>query len=331
MKRREVIALLGGAVMPALWPLAARAQPAIKRIGVLIPAVANDSESQERIGALQKGLQDLGWTEGKDYRFEFRWPGPGAERIRAHAIELVGLAPDLIVTGSVVAAQVMLQESRSIPIVFANISDPVGVGLIPSLAYPGRNITGFTAFEYTTAGKWLETLMEIAPHIMRVAVVFGATEIGPHGENFFRAIQAAAPSFNVNVTAIRVRNSADIEPAVDQFAATPNGGLIGAAEPGAIRNRDLIIGLAARHHLPAVYPFRFFVEEGGLASYGIDLNDQYRRAASYVDRILKGANPADLPVQAPDKFELIINLKTAKALGIDIPESFLLRADEVIE
>jgi putative ABC transport system substrate-binding protein len=314
-----------------MWPVAARAQQPVKTIGILLPVISADPETQERIGSLRKGLQDLGWMEGRNYRIEYRWPGPDAEQIRVYAKELVGLAPDVIVTGSVVAAMALMQETRSIPIVFANISDPVGVGLIPSLARTGVNITGFTAFEYRTASKWLELLKEIVPRVSRVAVVFGGVEIGPHGENFYRAIEATAPSFSVDLTAIRVRSSADIQPAIDRFAATPGGGLLAAAEPGAIRNRSLIVGLAARHSLPAVYPFRFFAQEGGLASYGVNLNDQYRRAASYVDRILKGANPADLPVQAPDKFELIINLKTAKALGLTVPPTLLARADEVIE
>jgi putative ABC transport system substrate-binding protein len=329
MQRREFITLIGSA---AVWPRAAHAQQAEKRIGVLMPRVADDTEVQERLGAMRKGLLGLGWTEGRNYRFEYRWPGPEAARIRVQAAELVSLAPDVIVVGSAFAGLALKQMTRSIPIVFANVADPVGNGLVTSLARPDGNVTGFAAYEDSIVGKWLELLKEIAPRITRVGLVFGAQEeFGPNGEMFYRATRDTAPAFSVELVAIRARSVAEIEPAIDRFAAIPNGGLIVAAESGAMGSRLSIIEAAARHRLPAVYPFRFCAEEGGLAAYGVDLNDQYRRVASYVDRILKGAKPADLPVQAPDKFELIINLKTAKAQGIEIAPLLLTRADAVIE
>jgi putative ABC transport system substrate-binding protein len=330
MKRREFITILGGAA--TTWPFAVRAQPALKRVGVITAGIASDAEVQERISALRKGLGDLGWTEDRNYRFEYRWPGPDTERIRAQAVELVALAPDVIVAGTVVGVLALKQLTRSIPIVFANVADPVGNGVVPSLARPGGNITGFAAYEDSIAGKWLELLKEIAPQITRVGYVFGAEEeFGPNGALFYRVLQATAPTFSVEPTAIRIRSAAEIEPAIDRFAALPNGGLAAAAESGTMRNRSTIIAAAARHRLPAVYPFRFCAEDGGLAVYGVDLNDQYRRAASYVDRILKGANPANLPVQAPDKFELVINLKSAKAQDITISPLLLTRANTGIE
>jgi putative ABC transport system substrate-binding protein len=228
-------------------------------------------------------------------------------------------------------ALTLRKETTTIPIVFVNLADPVGAGLIPSLARTGGNITGFTAYEYATSSKWLEVLKEIAPRIKQAAIIFAPPEINPTGENFYRSLVPVAPRLSVDLTPIRVRNAAETQAGIDAFAAKPDGGLIAAAEPGAINNRAAIIAAAARHRMPAVYPFRFFVADGGLVSYGIDLNDQFRRAAAYVDRILKGANPADLPVQAPDKFQLVINLKTAKAQGIEIPPLMLTLADEVIE
>jgi putative ABC transport system substrate-binding protein len=329
MRRREFIGLLGSA---AAWPIAARAQQGMKRIGIITAAFHGDTEVLERIAALRKGLQDLGWTEGRNYRLEFRWPGPDTDRIRAQAVELAALVPDVIVAGTIVGALALKQASRTIPIVFTNVADPVGNGLVPSLARPGGNVTGFAAYEDSIAGKWLELLKEIAPRVTRVGYVFGAEEeFGPNGELFHRVLQATAPAFSVELTALRIRSAAEVGPAIDRFAAMPDGGLVAAAESGAMRNRASIIAAAARHRLPTVYPFRFCAVDGGLAVYGVDMIDQYRRAASYVDRIFKGAEPAELPVQAPDKFELIINLKSAEAQGIEIPPLLLTRADEVIE
>jgi putative ABC transport system substrate-binding protein len=329
MKRREFITLLGGA---AGWPLAARAQQVAKRIGVLMPTVESDAEVQQRLAALRKGLQDLGWTEGRNYHFEYRWPGSDTGRLNEHVADLIGLTPDVIIIGSTPAALALKAATRTIPIVFGNIADPVANGVVPSLARPGGNITGFAAFEETTAGKWLELLKEIAPRTTRVGHVFGSTaEFGPNGELFHQVLEAAAPASSMELIALRLRSVSEIKPLIGRFAAMPNGGLVAAAEAGAMRNRALVIAAAADHRLPAVYPFRFCAVDGGLASYGADLNDQYRRIASYVDRILKGENPANLPVQVPTKYELVINLKTAKALGLEIPPSLLARADEVIE
>jgi putative ABC transport system substrate-binding protein len=329
MKRREFITLLASA---AAWPwAAAHAQQSVKRVGVILSGSEDDPEMQVRVSAVRQGLAALGWVEGRDFRFEYRWPAGNVEREKVQAVELVALAPDVIVVGAIGAALTLKRETQSIPIVFGNLADPVGNGIIPSLAKTGGNITGFTAFEFTTAGKWLELLKEISPRISRVAVVFGGPEMGPTGERFYKELQVIAPSVSVELTPIRIRDPADIEPAIDSFAAAPNGGLITMADGGTMRSRPLIIGAAARHHLPAVYPFRVFADEGGLAVYGVDVKDQYRRVASYIDRILKGAKPADLPVQAPDKFELIINLKAAREQGIEIPPLLLTRADEVIE
>jgi putative ABC transport system substrate-binding protein len=330
MNRRDFITLVVGAA--AAWPLAARAQTSgrMRRIGMQ-QSRETDAEIQSRIGALRDGLKALGWTEGRDYQFEYRWPGTDPERIRVAAVELVRMAPDVIVVGNTPSALTLRKETTTIPIVFVNLADPVGSGLVASLARPGGNVTGFTAFEFTTAAKWLEVLKEIAPHVKRAALIFGRSEFSPTGEKFYYALEPAAPKLSVELTPVRVRDAADIQAGIDAFAAKPNGGLLAAAEPVALQNRSAIIAAAARHRLPAVYPFRFFVTEGGLASYGVDLNDQYRRAASYVDRLLKGGSPADLPVQAPDKFELVINLQAAKAIGLDVPLHLQQRADEVIE
>jgi putative ABC transport system substrate-binding protein len=325
------MALLGGAV--ATWPFAASAQQAghVRRIGVQLSGAESDPEMQARIGALRDGLKALGWIEGGNYQFEYRWPGSDPERIRIASVEMVRAAPDIVVVGHTLSALSLRKESTSIPIVFVNIADPVGSGLIPSLARTGTNITGFTAFEFATAGKWLDVLKEIAPGVRRVGVIFGRREVSVNGEKFYHALERVAPQQSVELTPVRVRNAAEVHDSVDAFASRPDGGLIAAADPGGVLNRGAILAAAARNRLPAVYPFRFFVSDGGLASYGVDLNDEYRRAASYVDRILKGAKAADLPVQAPDKFELVINLKTAKSLGLEIPPTLLARADEVIE
>jgi putative tryptophan/tyrosine transport system substrate-binding protein len=328
--RREFITLLGGT---AAWPFTARAQQPnrIRKIAIQMSGAEADREMQARVSALRSGLQELGWIEGHNYQFEHRWPANNPELIKNQAVELAALAPDVLVVGTALAVSTLRRETSTIPIVFVNVGDPVGGGLISSLAGTGSNITGFTAFEYKTAGKWLELLKEIAPQVARVAFVFGGAEFGPTGEGFYRAISGVAPSFAIDLIPIRVGSRADIEREIEAFADTPNGGLVAAADGGATNNRATILRAAERHRLPGVYPFRYWATDGGLAVYGVDLMYQYRRAATYVDRILRGTNPADLPVQAPDKFELIVNLKTAKSIGVEIPPLLLARADEVIE
>jgi putative ABC transport system substrate-binding protein len=327
MRRREFIALLGGA---AAWPLAAQAQPVrFRRIGVLNPFVENDAEVQANLMAFRQALEKLGWSDGRNVRIDYRWGGADPGRIRAHAKELVGLDPDVILVSTSLALQPLLRETRSIPIVFTQITDPVGSGFVASMARPGGNITGFAPGEFERFGKSLELLKEVAPQVKRVAVIRNPEQKPQEG--MWRAIEAVAPSFKVQLTAADARNTAEVEHAVDRFASEPNGGLIVLPNPVTEGNRRLIIAMAARHRLPAVYAFRFFVTDGGLMSYAADLADQYRQAASYVDRILKGEKPSDLPVQQPTKFDLVINLKTAKALGIEVPPTLLARADEVIE
>jgi putative ABC transport system substrate-binding protein len=331
MKRREFITLLGAAGAVG-WPLAARAQQpdGVRRIGVLMASAADDSESQARIAAFLQGLQQLGWADGRNVRIDTRWATTDADDIRRHAAELAALAPDVLVaaTGTVTAAP-LLQATRTVPIVFVQVIDPVGAGFVVSLARPGGNATGFTIYEYGMSGKWLELLKEIAPRMARAAVLRDPAIASGIGQ--FAAAQAVAPSLGVELSPVDVRDAGEIDRAVTAFARSPNGGLIVTASALATRHRDLIIALAARHRLPAVYSYRYMVAAGGLVSYGPDSLDQYRRAAGYVDRILKGEKPADLPVQAPTKYELVINLKTAKALGLDIPTTVLSRADEVIE
>ena len=326
--RREFITLLGGA---AAWPLAARAQQAerVRRIGVLRPFSADDAESQIRMGAFLQALALLGWTIGRNVRIDTRWATANAAEIRRHAAELVALAPDVILATGTSTVGPLLQATRTVPIVFPVVGDPVGAGFVESLARPGGNATGFMSYEYSLSGKWLELLKQIAPGVTRVAVLRdAAVSIGPVQ---FGVIQAVAPALRVDINPINMRDAGEIERAIAAFAGSPNGGLILTAGATAQLHSDLIITLAARHKLPAVYPYRHLVPAGGLIAYGADLVDQYRRAASYVDRILKGAKPADLPVQAPTKYELVINLKTAKALGLEIPPMLLARADEVIE
>jgi putative tryptophan/tyrosine transport system substrate-binding protein len=328
VKRRNFITLLGGA---AVWPLAAGAQQPdrIRRIGVLNAFAENDPEVQANITAFRQVLQKLGWTDGRNVRIDYRWGGADPGRIHAQAKELVGLNPDVILVSSALALQPLMHETRSIPIVFTQIADPIGAGLVASLARPGGNITGFTVAEFSTFGKLLEVLKEVAPHVTRVAVVLNPDQIPQTG--MLRAIEAAAPSFRVQVTAAGARDATELERAIDQFARVPNGGLIVLPNPVPDGNRGLIIAMAARHRLPAAYAFRHSVADGGLVSYGIDLADQFRQAASYVDRILRGEKPADLPVQQPTKYETVLNLKTAKALGLDVPWILQQRADEVIE
>jgi len=328
MNRRQMIAALGGA---AAWPLAAHAQQAerMRRIGVLLPATADDPEFQARVAAFVQGLQQLGWTEGRNVRIDIRWGAGDAERIRRYAAELVALAPDVILAAGGATVGPLFQATRTVPIVFTLTPDPVGAGFVDSLARPGGNVTGFTNFEFGIGVKWLELLKEIAPRVTRAAVLRDPTI--PAGIGEFGAIQAVAPSVGIELRPIDVREAGEIERAVTAFARSSNNGLIVSSNALASVHRNLIVTLAARHRLPAVYPFRFFVTIGGLASYGPDTIDPHHRAAGYVDRILKGENPADLPVQAPTKYELVINLKTAKALGLDVPPMLLARADEVIE
>jgi len=326
--RRQFVTLLGGV---AAWPLAARAQQGerVRRIGVLLQAAADDAEYQARLAAFHQGLALLGWTIGRNVRIETRWAGTSAADVRRHAAELVALAPDVIVSAGGSAVGSLTQASRTVPIVFATAADPSAAGFIDTLARPGGNVTGFMTFEYSLSGKWLELLKEIAPGATRAAVLRDATQ--GSGTSQFAVIQAVAPSLRVGVNPVNVRDAGEIEQSVETFARSPNGGLIVTAGGAAQRHRDLIIKLAARHKLPAVYSNRVFVTGGGLISYGPDYVDQFRRAAGYVDRILKGEKPADLPVQAPTKYEMVINLKTARALGLAVPDTVLARADEVIE
>jgi len=328
MRRREFITLLGGAAVA--WPLTARAQQPerMRRIGVLAPTAPDDAEAQTRFAALRQGLQRFGWIEGRNLQIDARWGAGDAGAIGSAATELAALAPDVIVASGSAAAAI-LQATRTVPIVFVSVPDPVGSGFVESLAQPGGNATGFIMFEYGLSAKWLELLKEIAPSVTRAAVLRDPAIVAGIGQ--FAVIQSAAPSVGVDVSAINMRDGAEIERAVTAFARRPNGGLILTASALAAIHRDLVVSLAARYKLPAVYITRYFVAGGGLVSYGPDFVDQYRRAAEYVDRILKGEKPADLPVQAPTKYELVINLKTAKALGLDIPTTVLASADEVIE
>ncbi len=328
MKRREFITLLGGA---AAWPLAARAQQGerVRRIGVLMPIAADDPVGQARIAAFQQGLQQLGWTDGRNVRIEARWSRGNADDIRKYAAELATLSPDVILATGSNTMGPLLQMTRAVPIVFVTVPDPVGAGFVDSLARPGGNATGFTAFEYGLSGKWLELLKQIAPGVTRAAVIRDPAITAGIGQ--FAAIQSVAPSIGVEVIPVNVRDAGEIERAVAEFARSANGGLIVTGSALAVVHRDLLVTLAARHKLPAVYWDRLLVTAGGLISYGTDIIDQYRRAAAYVDRILKGEKPSDMPVQAPTKYELVINLKTAKTLGLTVPPSLLARADEVIE
>ena len=330
MRRREFIALLGSAT--AAWPLAARAQQPqrMRRIGVLMSFAADDTAAPPLVSAFAQGLQERGWTVGGNVRIDYRWGASDLDRFRKYAHELVALAPDVVVTnaGSIVAA--LQQASRTVPIVFVTTIDPVGSGFVASLARPGGNATGFIAWEFSLSGKLLELLKEIAPGVMRVAVI--RDPFVPAGSAGFAAIQTVAPSFGVELTPVGVRDADEIERGIAAFARGSNDGLIMVGPPSsAWVHRDLIITLAARHRLPAVYANRYFIDSGGLISYGLEPVHQYRAAAGYVDRILKGEKPADLPVQAATKFELVINLKTARALGLTVPDALLARADEVIE
>jgi putative ABC transport system substrate-binding protein len=329
MRRREFMTLLGSAA--AAWPLAARAQrpERMRRIGVLMNVAVDDPEGQARIAAFHQGLQEWGWTLGRNARIDARWGAVDAESSRRYAAELVGLAPDVILASASAAMGALQQTTRTVPIVFVSIVDPVGAGFVESLARPGGNATGFTLFEYSLSGKWLELLKEIAPGVMRAAVLRDPA-VGS-GAGQYAIIQAVASSLRVELRPIEVRDPGEIERAIATFAQTPNGGLIIAGSPGAATHRNLIITLAAQHQLPAVYAQPYFAHSGGLIAYGSDTVSPYRRAAGYVDRILKGEKPADLPVQAPTKYELVVNLKTARMLGLDVPPMLLARAYEVIE
>jgi putative ABC transport system substrate-binding protein len=329
MRRREFITLLGGAT--AAWPLAARAQQVkrVPRIGVLFGLAANDSLGKAAIAAFVHELQQLGWADGRNVQIEYRWGGGNADDLRKYALELVTLAPDVLVATGGTSIGPLLHATRIVPIVFANVPDPIGSGFVESLSRPGGNATGFVQFEYNLSGKWLELLKQIAPGVTSTAILWDPAIIAGIGQ--FAVIQSVAPSLGVEVRALNVRDAAEIERAVTAFARLPNGGLIVTASASAFIHRDLIVKLAARYKLPTIYFQRLFVTEGGLISYGPNFLDQYRRAASYVDRILKGEKPADMPVQAPTKYELIVNLKAAKAIGLSVPASLLARADEVIE
>jgi len=326
--RRALVSLLGGV---AAWPLAARAQQGgrMRRVGVLMNFAADDTDAQTRIGAFLQALQQLGWTIGRNVRIETRWSGGKSDDVRRYAAELVALAPDVILAHGTSTVRPLLQATRTVPIVFPVVGDPVAGGLVDSLARPGGNVTGFISWEFNFSGKWLELLKQIAPDVTRVAVLQDPTQGA--GSSQFAAIQAVAPSLRVEVTPVNLRDPPEVERAVADFARTSNGGLIVTGNPLSNVHGKLIITLAARQKLPAVYYERSFAAAGGLISYGSDYIDQYRRAAGYVDRILKGEKPADLPVQAPTKYELVINLKTAKALGLEVPPTLLARADEVIE
>ena len=329
MRRREFITLLGGAA--AAWPLAARAQQRerMRRVGVLMHLAADDPEGQSRVAAFLQGLQEAGWAVGRNVNIDVRWAAGEADRYRRYAMEIVALRPDVILTSASPSIRAMQQATRTVPIVFVLVPDAVGTGIVDSLSRPGGNSTGFTSTELGMSVKWLELLKEIAPKMTRAAVLrdpADATAIGQFG-----AVKGAAPSFGVEISPIGVGSAEEIERGITAFAREPNGGLIVLPLPMTVIHRNLIIKLAAQHRLPNVYNSRFFAAEGGLVSYGADVLDQYRRTASYVDRILKGEKPGDLPVQAPTKYELAINLKTAKVLGLEIPATVLARADEVIE
>ncbi len=328
MRRRELIAVMGAA---AAWPRMAWTAQAqrMRRVGVFMNYAEDAPQSQARLAAFLEGMEDLGWTAGRNLQIEHRWGVADADRNRRNAAELVALAPDVIVASATAVTSALLQTTRTIPIVFANVVDPVGAGFVQSMARPGGNATGFIPFEYGIGGRWLELLKQIAPGVRRVAVLQNPIVASRSGQ--LGAIEVLAPSLRVELSAASVRDTGEIERTITAFARAPNGGLIVVGALSLETYHDLIVALAAQHRLPAVYPYRVYVAGGGLMSYGTDLAAQFRRAAGYVDRILKGDKPADLPVQAPSKYELVINRKTAKALGLEVPPTLLARADEVIE
>ena len=328
VKRREFIALLGGA---AIWPLTTRAQQTgrVARVGALVNFVSEDTQGRGRLSAFEQGLQQLGWTSGGNVRIDYRWGGGDWDRARKLAAELVAAAPDVILAGGNQSVAALQQATRTVPIVFAGVVDPVGSGFVESLIRPGGNTTGVTMFEFSLSGKWLELLKEIAPNVTRVAIV--RDEASPEGGGQWGVIQAMAPSVGVEIVPINMRDAAEIERRIGALARSPNGGLIVTGSTLAVAHRDLIVRLAAQHQVPAVYFARYFVVDGGLIAYGPRVSEQYRNAAGYVDLILKGEKPAELPVILPAKYELVVNLKTAKALGLTVPQAILSRAEETIE
>jgi putative ABC transport system substrate-binding protein len=327
--RRKFLATLGGAA--AGWPLAARAQQAgrMRRIGLLMNRAADNPEGQDRIAAFHQGLQELGWNVGRNVRIDTRWTEDNADQTVKQAVGLIALAPDIVLASGTLAATALQRVSRTLPIVFASVTDPVGAGIVDSLAHPGGNAPGFMIYEYSLGAKWMELLKEIAPRVTRMAIIRNAAN--PAGVAQFVTLQNAAQSLGVQASPINVRDAPEIEHSVEAFARSPNGGLVVTQSASATVYRDVIIAAAARHKLPAVYALRYDATGGGLISYGPEIVDHFRQAAGYVDRIFKGEKPADLPVQAPTKYELVINLKTAKALGLTVPDSLLARADELIE
>jgi putative ABC transport system substrate-binding protein len=328
MRRRDFIGIFGSA---AAWPVTTRAQQAerVQRITALMSMTADDPEAQPRVAAFESGLRELGWLDGRNLRIEYRWVSDG-DLLRRIAAELARMPPDLILATSTPVMAALQEQGLSVPIVFVQVTDPVGQGLVPNLARPGGHITGFTNFEFSIGTKWLEALKQIAPRVSRVALIYNP-ETAPYAELFQRPVEAAAPAFAVMPMTVAARSAPELERAVDAFARTPNGGLLVLPDVTNLIHRDQIIALAARHRLPAVYPYRYYAASGGLLSYGSEQADVFRRAASYVDHILKGTSPGKLPVQAPIKYELVINLKTAKALDLEVPPMLIVRADEVIE
>ena len=329
MRRREFIALLGSGVTG--WSLAAWAQQGGRgrRIVALMSMAADDPEAQPRVAAFESGLRELGWLEGRNLQIEYRWVSDG-DLLRRNAAELARTPPDLILATSTPVMAALREQGLSVPIMFVQVTDPVGQGLVPNLARPGGHITGFINFEFSIGTKWLETLKQIAPRVTRVALIYNP-ETAPHADLFQRPVEAAAPAFAVTPITVAARSAAELERAVDAFARTPTGGLLVLPDVTNLIHRDQIIALAARHRLPAVYPYRYYAASGGLLSYGSEQTDVFRRAASYVDRILKGTSPGELPVQAPTKYELVINLKTANALGLEVPPMLIARADFVLD
>jgi putative tryptophan/tyrosine transport system substrate-binding protein len=329
MRRRQFVTLLGGA---AAWPLAARAQQPgrMRRVGILMNDVVTDATGQANVAAFVNGLRNSGWVDGQNLRIEYRWNAGSAELARAYAAELVALAPDVILSASTNNLTALQRLSPTTPIVFVQVSDPVAQGFVLNLAHPGGNITGFTAYEFTIGGKWLGLLKQIAPATARVAVMFNP-QSSPQSKFFLSSVEAAAPTFGVSVVAAPIQSIGEIEPAIESFSRQPNGALIFPTDSFTVVHRKLIIEGAARFRVPAIYPNIVFVRDGGLMRYGPDFEEEYRQAASYVDRILKGEKAGDLPVQTPTKFTFVINLKAAKALGIELPLSLMLTADEVIE
>jgi putative ABC transport system substrate-binding protein len=330
MRRRDFITLLGGAA--SAWPVTARAQQAtrMRRVGVLVSTREDDAEGRRRVDLLLRGLRELGWTEGRNINFVYRWAGGDPARAKADAAELVSEKPDVIIANSTMALAAVRNETSTIPIVFLVVGDPIGQGFVSSLAHPGGNITGFTAFEFATSAKWLELIKEIVPETRRVAFIFHPAS-GSYSDKFVREIAPIASSSGIELLVSPTSDAAEIDHALAAVSGEPKGGLIVSPDGFTTSNRGRIISLAARYHLPAIYPYRYFAADGGLLSYGHDNNEPWQRAPSYVDKILRGANPADLPIQQPTKFELVINLNTAKALGLTIPPQLLDRADELIE